>query len=122
MWSVSILDPHHPVLELVWSGRVEPEEVAQANEKLAECIKAIGGRPWDLLVDTSKLITFPPDTLSLIVEQQKWVLSQGMRRSAVVTPSQVVNVTLDITRRKSGHDQEYKFNTREEALAFLKEG
>lgn len=39
MWSVSILDPHHPVLELVWSGRVEPEEVAQANEKLSECIK-----------------------------------------------------------------------------------
>lgn len=46
MWSVRILDPEHPLLELVWAGRVQPEEVPQANEKLAECIEAIGGRPW----------------------------------------------------------------------------
>lgn len=121
MWSVRILDPEHALLELVWSGKVQPEEVPQANEKLAECIEAIGGRPWDLLVDTSKLISFPPETQRLIVEQQKWVLSQGMRRSAVVTPGAVVNAALDMTRRKSGHTEEYKFSSREEALAFLKQ-
>lgn len=122
MWSVSMIDPKRRLLELVWAGRVEPEEVPQANEKLAEYIRTFNGQPWDLLVDTSKLVTFPPETLKLIVEQQKWVLSQGMRRSAVVTPSQVVNVTLDITRRKSGHEEEYKFSTREGALAFLMQG
>src|SRR5690606_484202 len=77
--------------------------------------KAVG-----LLVDTSELKSFPPETQRLIVEQQKWVLSQGMRRSAVVTPGAVVNTALDMTRRQSGHTEEYKFSTREEALAFLK--
>lgn len=121
MWSVSIIDRDHPIIELVWSGKVQPEEVPQANEKIAECIRALGGRPFDMLVDTSKLISFPPETQRLIVEQQKWVLKQGLGKSAVVTPNAVVNMALDATRRKSGHDEEYKFPTREEALAFLKE-
>lgn len=120
MWSVSILDRNHPIIELVWSGRVEASEVGQANEKLADCFRTLGGRPFDMLVDTSKLISFPADTQRLIVEQQKWVLSKGLRRSAVVIPNNVVKSALDMTRQKSGHTEEFKFVSREEALAFLK--
>jgi len=120
MWSVSIIDREQPIIELVWAGKVQPEEVPQANVKIAECIRELGNRPFDMLVDTSKLISFPAETQRLIVEQQKWVLSEGMRKSAVVTPNEVVNITLDVTRRKSGHSEEYKFRTREEAMAFLK--
>lgn len=120
MWRVSILDPNHPIIELVWSGRVEPEEVGQANEKLAECFRVIGKKPFDMLVDTSGLITFPAETQRLIVEQQKWVLSMGLRRAAVVVPNSAVKMALDMTRAKSGHTEEYKFPSREEALAFLK--
>lgn len=120
MWSAQVLDPKHPIIELVWAGRVDADEVPEANAKIAECIQAIGKRPFEMLVDTSKLISFTPAAQRLIVEQQKWVLSEGLKRSAVVTPNAVVNTALDITRRKSGHSEEYKFSTREEALAFLK--
>lgn len=120
MWSVAIIDRDHPIIELVWAGKVQPEEVPQANEKIAECIRELGRRPFDMLVDTSKLISFPPETQRLIVEQQKWVISEGLGKAAVVTPNAVINIALDATRKKSGHTEEYKFPTREEALAFLK--
>ncbi len=120
MWSINILDRDHPIIELVWSGRVEPDEVGQANEKLAECIRIIGNKPFDMLVDTSGLIAFPAETQRLIVEQQKWVLSMGLRRAAVVVPNNAVKTALDMTRAKSGHTEEFKFHTREDALAFLK--
>lgn len=120
MWSVSILDHNHPIIELVWSGRVEVDEVGQANEKLAECIRAVGKKPFDMLVDTSQLITFPPETQRLIVEQQKWVISMGLRKAAVVVPNNAVKTVLDMTRAKSGHTEEFKFASREEALAFLR--
>lgn len=120
MWSARVLDRHHPIVELVWAGKVEGHEIPEANQELEKCIKTLGGRPFDMLVDTSKLIAFTPEARKGIVEQQKWVLSLGLRRSAVVTPNAVVNMALDMTRRESGHTEEYKFSTREEALAFLK--
>ena len=70
MWSINILDHDHPIIELVWSGRVEPDEVGQANEKLAECIRIIGNKPFDMLVDTSGLIAFPAETQRLIVDSK----------------------------------------------------
>lgn len=120
MWSVSILDRDRPIIELVWSGRVEASEFEEANKKIAECIQEVGANGFDMLVDTSKLVTFSPEAQRLVVEQQKWVISQGLRRSAVVTPGAVVNIALDMIRQKSGHAEEYKFPTREDALAFLK--
>lgn len=120
VWSARVLDPHHPIVELVWAGKVEAHEVPEANKELEKCFKSLGGRPFDMLVDTSKLIAFTPEAQRAIVEQQKWVISLGLRRSAVVTPNNVVNMALDMTRRKSGLTEEYKFSTREEALAFLK--
>lgn len=121
MWQVSIIDREQPIIELVWAGKVEPHEVPEANEQIEQCLRTLGGVPFDMLVDTTKLISFPPETQQLIVEQQKWVISKGLRRSAVVTPSAVVNVALDMTRKKSGHTEEFKFGSREEALAFLKQ-
>ncbi|MBO8140927.1 MAG: STAS/SEC14 domain-containing protein [Firmicutes bacterium] len=120
MWSVRILDRDHPIIELVWSGKVEPSEFEAANKKIAECIKEVWANGFDMLVDTSNLVSFGPEAQRLVVEQQKWVISQGLRRSAVVTPGAVVNITLDMIRSKSGHSEEYKFPTREQALAFLK--
>lgn len=121
MWQVSIIDSEQPIIELVWSGKVEPHEVPEANKQIEQCLRSLGNRPFDMLVDTSKLISFPPETQRQIVEQQKWVLSKGLRRSAVVTPNTVVNMALDVTRKKSGHTEEFKFGSREEALAFLKQ-
>jgi len=121
VWNAKILDPHHPIIELVWAERVTGDDVDEADKKLDECIKAIGGRPFDLLVDMSKLVAFLPEAQRKLVEHQKWLLSKGMQRAAVVSPNAVVSTALDIIRKRSDHVHEYKFSTREEALAFLKE-
>lgn len=121
VWSAKVLDPSHPIIELVWSERISADDVDQANKKLEECIKAIGGRPFDLLVDMSKLISVLPEAQRKIVEHQKWLLSNGMKRAAVVSPNAVVSAALDALRKRPNHVHEYKFSTREQALAFLKQ-
>lgn len=119
MWSVQLIDPARRIVELVWAGKIEPEEVPQANARLAEIIDGFNGQPFDALVDMSKFISFPASTQHLIVEQQKMVIEKGMRRSAVVVPSSVVKAGLNMLANRSGHATEYHFATREEALAFL---
>lgn len=119
MWSVELLDPSKRIVELVWAGKIEPEEVPQANARLEEVIDGFNGQPFDVLVDMSKFVSFPASTQHLIAEQQKMVIEKGMRRSAVVVPSNVVKAGLNMIAKKSGHVTEYHFATREEAYAFL---
>lgn len=119
MWSVELIDPSKRIVELVWAGKIMPEEVEQANEKLVAIIDQFGGQPFDALVNMSDFISFPASTQRLIAEQQKLVIEKGMRRSAVVVPSSVVKAGLNMIAKKSGHDNEYHFENREEALAFL---
>ncbi|GEM_PF-1204111 len=119
MWSAQIIDPKRRIIELVWAGKIQPDEVPQANAQLVELIDQFKGAPFDVLVDMSKFISFPPATQHLIAEQQRLVIEKGMRRSAVVVPSDVVKSGLQMIASKSGHGTEYHFATREEALAFL---
>lgn len=119
MWSVQLIDPERRILELVWAGKIEPDEVPQANAKLLEIIEQFNGQPFDALVDMSKFISFPAATQHLIAEQQRLVVQKGMRRSAVVVPSSVVQAGLNMIAKKSGLVEEYHFTNRDEALAFL---
>lgn len=119
MWRVELIDSKKRIIELVWEGKIQPEEVPQANERLLELIDQFNGQPFDVLVDMSKFISFPTSTQKLIAEQQKLVIEKGMRRSAVVVPSNVVKSGLNMISKKSGHTTEFHFATREEALAFL---
>lgn len=119
MWRVELIDPEKRIVELVWAGKIQPEEVPQANEKLLEVIEQFNGQPFDALVDMSEFISFPASTQHLIAEQQRLVIEKGMRRSAVVVPSSVVKAGLNMIASKSGHSTEFHFETREEALTFL---
>lgn len=120
MTDAKVLDPSHPIIELVWSGRVGPEDVDRINQKLSECLQEIGNKPFDHLVDSTQIITISPDGQKAIVEHQKWLLEKGMKRAAVITPNAVINSALDMIRSRSEHEHEYKFSSREEALQFLK--
>lgn len=121
MWSVELVDPDHRIIELVWSGKISPEEVPQANEKLREVIDQLDGQPFDMIVDMREFISFPAATQHLIAEQQKFVIESGMRRSAVIVKTVAVKAGLNMISRKSGHTREFHFDDREEALKFLRE-
>ncbi|MFO7247029.1 MAG: STAS/SEC14 domain-containing protein [Thermaerobacter sp.] len=119
MYKVQLLDPERRIIELVWSGKVQPEEVEEVNQKFLEIIKSFDGKPFDALVDLSTLISFPPETQRGIAEQQKMALEKGLRRSAVVVPSGAVRAGLNTISNKSGLQTEFHFASRQEALAFL---
>ena len=119
MWSARRLDTPQNIIELVWAGKIEPDEVPQANEKLRALIAELNGEPFDCLVDMTQFISFPPSTQHLIAEQQRLVIESGMRRSAVVLKSEAVKAGLNMISKKSGHTTEYHFTDKEEALRFL---
>ena len=42
-----------PIIELIWSGKVEADEFEEANNKIEECVKEVGTNGFDMLVDTT---------------------------------------------------------------------
>lgn len=120
MWDVKMIDKEQRILGLKWSGHVKKEEVSQANEKLEQLINELNADSFDLLIEMDNIIAFPKDTQKEIVEQQKWVISKGMKRAAVVVENTLTRMQLKRTSQASQNTNEHFFANYEEALAFLK--
>jgi hypothetical protein len=108
------------IIYLKWSGNVSLEEVSQATNKLEQLITELSVKQFDFLVDLSEFNLFKPETQPLVVEQQKMVVSRGLKRSAVVLKGAILKAQLGRTARESDNSShEFHFDNYDEALAFL---
>lgn len=120
MWDAKIIDKSNQILGLKWSGHVKKEEVAQANEKLEQLIKELNSTSFDVIVEMENLMAFPKDTQQEIVKQQKWIISKGMNRAAVVVDRATTKMQLKRTSQESDNKNESHFSSIDEAIQFLK--
>ena len=65
------------------------------------------------------IIAFPKETQEKVVEHQKWLLKNGMKRAAVVNNSATAKMQLERTAKESEHKNAFHFSSFEEALKFL---
>lgn len=120
MWEVKLIDKKNKIIGLKWSGHVKKEEVAEANGKIAQLIKALNTDSFDMLIEMDNFMAFPKETQPEIVKQQKWVIEQGMKRAAVVVNKVTTKMQLKRTSESSQNTNEHFFTSYEEALSFLK--
>ncbi|WP_078551850.1 STAS/SEC14 domain-containing protein [Bacillus alkalicellulosilyticus] len=119
MWNVDVLNKEKKIISIEWSGKVTPEEVLEANAKLKEGITSLPSKGFDVIVNMSDVTVLIQETQKELVKHQAWLLEMGMKRAAVVVNGAVAKMQLKRTARESSHDNEYHFETPEEALQFL---
>ncbi|PSL40838.1 SpoIIAA-like protein [Salsuginibacillus halophilus] len=120
MWDAGVWDKENNILSIKWSGRVTPDEVAAANEKLQQILQDLAPKSFDVVVEMENLMAFSPETQEAIVEHQRWLLEEGMRYAAVVVDKATAKMQLKRTAKESGHSNEFHFDTIDEAIEFLK--
>lgn len=119
-WEARIVDREKNIIYLKWIGFVKKEEVQEANQKLEQIFQELNADSFDFIVEMEDIMAFSKETQQEIVEQQKWVLSKGLRRSAVVVEKVTTKMQLKRTAESSNNDKEIFFDSFEEALEYLR--
>lgn len=119
MWNVELVNKEKNVIGLTWHGLVKAEDIEAANQSIEAVRGELEGNEFDLLVNMSDFMAFPPDAQAALARHQKWLLSIGMRRAAVACGKAVTKMQLKRTARESGHGKEVQFESLQEARSFL---
>ncbi|MFZ3590254.1 hypothetical protein ACOI1C_13555 [Bacillus sp. DJP31] len=119
MYEVKIVDQSKKIIGLKWVGPLEPEHVEQANKELEKLITSLRSSTFDLVVDMRESGVLKTETQKKLEEHQRWLLTKGMNRAAVVFKSAVVKLQLSRTARNSDHKNEFHFDNYDDALNFL---
>ena len=122
MYEVKIIDKSKKIVGISWIGKVTPDDVRQANDKLAVIMKELASEQFDVLVNMSEITVLLQDTQKEIVKHQEWLLQNGMQRAAVIVSSTIAKMQLKRTAKESEHSNEYHFQSETEALEFLRAG
>ncbi|WP_280771158.1 STAS/SEC14 domain-containing protein [Salipaludibacillus daqingensis] len=119
MHEVKVINKQHKIIGISWIGKVTPEDIHEANGKLAELIKPYQSKGFDVLVDMNEITVLFPETQKELVLHQEWLIESGMQRAAVVVSSSIAKMQLKRTAKQSNHETELHFNNQSEALDFL---
>ncbi|WP_416147968.1 STAS/SEC14 domain-containing protein [Salipaludibacillus sp. HK11] len=117
MHEVKMIDKQNKVIGVSWIGKVSPEDIREANEKLEVLIKPLN--QFDVLVDMNEITVLLPETQKELVKHQEWLLKSGMQRAAVVVSSNIAKMQLKRTAKESSHAKELHFESQKEALEYL---
>jgi len=114
-----MIDKQNKFIGVDWIGKVTPEDIQEANDKLALLIKTFRNQAFDVLVDMNEITVLFPETQKELVKHQEWLLENGMQRAAVVVSSNIAKMQLKRTAKQSNHGKELHFESREVALDYL---
>ncbi|UOE94919.1 STAS/SEC14 domain-containing protein [Alkalihalobacillus sp. LMS39] len=120
MWNVQVEDRTKKIIAIQWSGKVTPEDIEAANTKLEKEITSLHTNEFDVIVDMVDVSVMIPESQKKLVDHQQWLLQKGMKRAAVIVNGTIAKLQLKRTARESSHQNEFHFETFEEALTFLK--
>jgi len=98
-----MIDKQNKFIGVDWIGKVTPEDIQEANDKLALLIKTFRNQAFDVLVDMNEITVLFPETQKELVKHQEWLLENGMQRAAVVVSSNIAKMQLKRTAKQSNH-------------------
>lgn len=113
----------HPqnILEVVYPAEVTAEDLAEYEKQLKGVIAGLGGE-WSALVDQSQLRVMPTNVVGVMANLNAYAQLHGMQRSArVVTDPSSGLQAWRMTKRAMLNIPARTFQTRDEALAWLKD-
>lgn len=121
LFNVKVLDKEKHILFLKWHGIVNAKEVENATKEMNDIyIKDFNQKKFYIIVDTSELKVFNPETKEEIVKQQKWI-NDKIYSTHVVAESSLTKRQLKQTHVDSGITNEFFFDNFDEALQSVKE-
>lgn len=118
MYEVKILNKQKKIAYVKWSGVVKPAEVPVVTEKLLKIYEEFNKKRFYIIIDASSLNVFPPETKTLIIEQQKTIVPL-LFEVAEISPKTLTKRQLGDTKEAAGNEIAVHFKSVDEALKHL---
>lgn len=115
MFEFKILDKPNKIIFLKWAGIVSVNEVKEVDVLLKNAHADFNRQKFYIIVDTTELRVFNPETKQSIIEQQKWIIDK-MYCTHVLTGSALTKRQMEDTHANSGIQNEYFVKDVNEAL------
>jgi hypothetical protein len=89
------------IILLALTGRIGLEDI-EASRDFGQLVKSLGGRPFRVLCDFTRLLTMPAEVCAVFVRGQEFAVARGMDRDAFVCSSSVLRLQFARIARESG--------------------
>jgi hypothetical protein len=90
-----------PIILLEFSGRIGLSDI-EANREFGNAVKSLGGKPFRVLCDFTRLLTMPLEVCAVFIRGQEFAIAKGMDRDAFVCSSSVLRLQFARIARESG--------------------
>ncbi|NIK11431.1 STAS/SEC14 domain-containing protein [Alkalibacillus almallahensis] len=119
MYQVDVIDRKKGIIKIEWIGNVSVEDIQKANTDIEQAVKQLNPDQFDVMVNMRGVKVFVQDAQKELVKHQQWLLDIGMNRAAVIVEGSIAKMQLNRTAKESNHNNEFHFESDDDALSFL---